>query len=161
MLAVNGLSNSQVAVILSVDFVERTLFVLGLESAALEVDPFIQGMALGLKVVPIRLVAPDLVGEQSGVEAQHAGLEFAGDAKAFELSLCESAAQSAKSFHAVAADHPISTINATIEGAKQRQGDDGEEGSCAGTSDVVAERDRSTSVALARTSCEPLASHRE
>ena len=86
-------SHSQVAVVLSVDLVERTLFALGLESAALEVDPLIQGMTLGLKVVPIRWLARDLVGEQSGVEAQYGGLELAGDAKTLELSVCESAAQ--------------------------------------------------------------------
>src|SRR4029077_2976441 len=93
LLAVNVLRHSQVAVVLSVDFVEGTFFALGLESAALEVDPLIQGMALGLKVVPIRWVARDLIGEQSGVEAQYGGLELAGEARTLELSVCESAAQ--------------------------------------------------------------------
>ena len=93
VLAVNVLRYSQVAVVFSVDFVECTFFALGLQSAAPEVDPLIQGMALGLKVVPIRWVARDLVGEQSGVEAQYGGLELAGDAKTLELSVCESAAQ--------------------------------------------------------------------
>ena len=96
VFSVNGLRHRQVAVILRVDLVERLPFVFGLKGTPLQIDPFIQRAALCLKVFPVRLFATDLVGEKSRVEAKNAGLKRAGDAEAFELSVREPAAQSAK-----------------------------------------------------------------